>query len=118
MLNPVYTNAFKKDIKLVKKRHLDTAVLKTVMTDLIEQKSVGTQAQEPQTHWQLERPLGVPPCPRLASDLQAGGGGRDLRADGQPRRFVLTGHRTRSVKPQVCAPRLPSPPQNAQVPIT
>lgn len=38
MLNPVYTNAFKKDIKLVKKRHLDTAVLKTVMTDLIEQK--------------------------------------------------------------------------------
>ena len=43
MLNPVYTNAFKKDAKLVKKRNLDTAVLKSVITDLIEQKPLAAK---------------------------------------------------------------------------
>ena len=38
MLNPVYTTAFKKDVKLIKKRHLDSALLKSVMTDIIEQR--------------------------------------------------------------------------------
>jgi mRNA interferase YafQ len=43
MLNPVYTNAFKKDAKLAKKRNLDTAVLKLVMTALIEQKPLAAK---------------------------------------------------------------------------
>jgi mRNA interferase YafQ len=43
MLNPVYTNAFKKDAKLTKKRNLDTAVLKLVMTALIEQKPLAAK---------------------------------------------------------------------------
>lgn len=43
MLNPVYTNAFKKDTKLVKKRNLDTTVLKSVMTDIIEQKPLAAK---------------------------------------------------------------------------
>ena len=43
MLNPVYTNAFKKDTKLVKKRNLDATVLKSVMTDIIEQKPLAAK---------------------------------------------------------------------------
>ena len=43
MLNSVYTNAFKKDAKLAKKRNLDTAVLKLVMTALIEQKPLAAK---------------------------------------------------------------------------
>lgn len=43
MLNPVYTTAFKKDVKLIKKRHLDSALLKSVMTDIIEQKPLAAK---------------------------------------------------------------------------
>lgn len=43
MLNPVYTTAFKKDVKLIKKRHLDSALLKSVMTDIIEQRPLTTK---------------------------------------------------------------------------
>lgn len=43
MLNPVYTTAFKKDVKLIKKRHLDSALLKSVMTDIIEQRPLAAK---------------------------------------------------------------------------
>lgn len=43
MLNPVYTTAFKKDVKLIKKRHLDSALLKSVMTHIIEQRPLATK---------------------------------------------------------------------------
>jgi mRNA interferase YafQ len=40
MLNPVYTNAFKKDIKLAKKRGLDMTALRFVMTEIASEKSL------------------------------------------------------------------------------
>lgn len=43
MLNPVYTTAFKKDVKLIKTRHLDSALLKSVMTDIIEQRPLAAK---------------------------------------------------------------------------
>lgn len=36
MLNPVYTNAFKKDVKLAQKRHRDMEILKRVVDDIFE----------------------------------------------------------------------------------
>ena len=38
MLSPVYLNAFKKDVKLAKKRGLDTEALKLVLTLIVEEK--------------------------------------------------------------------------------
>ena len=38
MLNPVYLNAFKKDVKLAKKRGLDTEALKLVLALIVEEK--------------------------------------------------------------------------------
>lgn len=38
MLNPVYLNSFKKDVKLVKKRGLDTALLSAVMLLIMQEK--------------------------------------------------------------------------------
>ena len=40
MLNPVYTNAFKKDVKLAKKRNLDMTALRFVMTEIAQEKSL------------------------------------------------------------------------------
>jgi mRNA interferase YafQ len=40
MLNPIYTNAFKKEIKIAKKRSLDTEVLKFVLTEIIEEREL------------------------------------------------------------------------------
>ena len=38
MLNPVYLNSFKKDVKLVKKRGLDTAPLSAVMLLIMQEQ--------------------------------------------------------------------------------
>jgi mRNA interferase YafQ len=38
MLNPIYLNSFKKDIKTAKKRGLDTDLLSAVMTLIIEEQ--------------------------------------------------------------------------------
>lgn len=38
MLNPVYTNGFKKDLKLAQKRHLDIAVLKFVLAEIVYER--------------------------------------------------------------------------------
>ncbi len=43
MLKPVYTNAFKKDIKLAKKRCLDMAALRFVMTEIACEKSLAAK---------------------------------------------------------------------------
>lgn len=43
MLNPVYTTAFKKDVKLIKKRHLDSDFLKSVMTDIMAEKPLAAK---------------------------------------------------------------------------
>jgi mRNA interferase YafQ len=40
MLDYVYTNAFKKDVKAVKKRGLDTDDLKFVMNEIIEEREL------------------------------------------------------------------------------
>ena len=38
MLNPVYTNAFKKDVRPAQKRRLDMAVLKRVIEEILSGK--------------------------------------------------------------------------------
>ncbi|HEY8906344.1 MAG TPA: type II toxin-antitoxin system YafQ family toxin [Rhodoferax sp.] len=43
MRNPVYTNAFKKDVKLAKKRSLDMAALRFVMTEIACEKSLAAK---------------------------------------------------------------------------
>jgi mRNA interferase YafQ len=43
MLNPVYTNAFKKDVKLAKKRNLDMTALRFVMTEIAQEKSLAAR---------------------------------------------------------------------------
>ncbi len=40
MLDFIYTNAFKKEIKIAKKRGLDTEVLKFVLTEIIEEREL------------------------------------------------------------------------------
>jgi mRNA interferase YafQ len=43
MLSPVYTNAFKRDIKRVKKRNLDVEVLKKVILDIVEEHPLASK---------------------------------------------------------------------------
>lgn len=40
MLKPDYTNRFKKDLKLIKKRNWNIELLKKVMQDLVEEKEL------------------------------------------------------------------------------
>jgi len=40
MLDVIYTNAFKKETKIAKKRGLDTEVLKFVLTEIIEEREL------------------------------------------------------------------------------
>ena len=43
MLNPVYTNGFKKDLKLAQKRHLDIAVLKFVLAEIVYERPLAAK---------------------------------------------------------------------------
>ena len=43
MLNPVYTNAFKKDVKLAQKRRLDMALLKRVVEEILSGRPLASK---------------------------------------------------------------------------
>jgi mRNA interferase YafQ len=40
MLNPVYSNTFKKDAKLAKKRHLDLDILRFVLSEIAYERAL------------------------------------------------------------------------------